>query len=627
MNSQPQMEEDECPVCKVGIPLSKDGSTTAKESHIASCFESRITNLGHHAHDERIYAKKAAELEQSQNEEDECPVCHVSLLSKEFDSNDTARQAHVASCFQKLDSSARSQPQYAPPAYERPKNLRSGKLIKDMKESKSFASSSKSNGDDKSEASVGNGLSLQSQEDQEVSTLRKWFSALGGDSKTPMEKKQQIMAKADSLMSDRWGPPGSQRREMVARYWTATRMFHHWMFLHGQHPRQFRKYLEKGYMEPITTAMVRTRELAYLYPEGSYYETPAEKRLYYLLNNGVMPDGSRHAAIRPLNITRDRYTIIRRGNQRNARQIPLDPKELAKYMSPGDVFQSDKQIKSHSYSQQVPNTVYDTRKKALHEFAEGILDGTDHLETMLLIDVSGSMTWNPHSGIPGPDGITRYHDQPSNIRLVEHLVRRVMNHMLPRAQKEHPGQRGIDVVTFSGYGTYIGQLSTTNFKRDWQSKVRLGGGTQVMQGWQKVKATYFEHQNREYGHGRFDTDFGWQPTPGMPKLSLLVFLDGEAIDMDEFELELLGETWAYVTIALVGMENCPHHHSHAIELERVARFNPHVGFFDVHGRVCERIIVQDLLGSVYPVDPPVYEEICKPEYDLKPDELPAYSGY
>lgn len=96
--------------------------------------------------------------------------------------------------------------------------------------------------------------------------------------------------------------------------------------------------------------------------------------------------------------------------------------------------------------------------------------------------------------------------------------------------------------------------------------------------------------------------------------------------MDEFELELLGETWAYVTIALVGMENCPHHHSHAIELERVARFNPHVGFFDVHGRVCERMVVEDLLGSVYPVDPPKYDEILKPEYDLKEDGLPAYSN-
>ncbi|KAE9408332.1 hypothetical protein BT96DRAFT_913932 [Gymnopus androsaceus JB14] len=190
--------------------------------------------------------------------------------------------------------------------------------------------------------------------------------------------------------------------------------------------------------------------------------------------------------------------------------------------------------------------------------------------------------------------------------------------MVPRAQKEHPTQYGIDTVTFSSWGTYIGQLSTHNFESDWRSRVTLGGGTQVMQGWQVVKNTYFQHQHKYFGHGRYDNIYGWQPTPGMPKLSLLVFLDGEAADMDEFELELLGETWAYVTVALVGME------SHAIELERVAKFNPHVGFYDVHGRVCERMLVEDILSSVYPIDPPTYEEILKPEYDLPPEDLPAY---
>lgn len=124
--------------------------------------------------------------------------------------------------------------------------------------------------------------------------------------------------------------------------------------------------------------------------------------------------------------------------------------------------------------------------------------------------------------------------------------------MIARTRREHPRQEGIDTVTFSSYGSYIGRLSADNFARDWATKVRLGGGTQVMQGWQTVKKQYFEYQNANYGHGRYDQVYGWQPTPGMPKLSLLVFLDGEAQDMDEFELELMGETWAYVTIALVG---------------------------------------------------------------------------
>ncbi|KAK9357506.1 hypothetical protein V1504DRAFT_414163 [Lipomyces starkeyi] len=470
-------------------------------------------------------------------------------------------------------------------------------------------------------------IAVYEHEDGKVGFLRRWFPSLGVDPKRKEQKTQEALARADDLMLRRWGSPGSPTYELVMRYWVSTRMQQHWEYLRAQHPRRFKRYIKKGYMEPIPTKWVQSRRLAYQNIEGSYWETPAEERLYYLLNNGTMPDGSRHAKMKPLNIVRNRNEIIRRGNERNARQVHLDSQKLAAYQSASDVFQTDKQIKSHQYSYQVPNVVYTNRTRTLQELADGIIHGTDHLETMLLIDVSGSMTMNPHAGIFGPDGVTRYHDQPSNIRLVEHLVHRVLHHMVPRAQREHPDQVGIDTVTFSSQGRYIGQLSTAHFRQDWYSRVRLGGGTQVMQGWQVVKNTYFEHQHARAGHGRFDPEFGWQPTPGMPKLSLLVFLDGEATDMDEFELELLGETWAYVTIALVGMENCPHHHSHAIELERVAMFNPHVGFYDVHGRVCERMVVEDLLSSVYPVDPPQYNEILKPEYDLSADDLPAYSKY
>ena len=456
--------------------------------------------------------------------------------------------------------------------------------------------------------------------------MQRFFSAFGGESKSTEQKREE---KGNELMVRRWGPLGSPRYEIVMRYWSATRMQQHWEYLRTHHPREFERYMGKGYMEPIPTSWVKSRRLARLYSDYSSWETRAEKRLYYLLNNGATPDGSKHPTLKPLNINWNKQAIIARGNARNARQVQLDAVKLAQYESPGDVFRSDKEIKSRSYSEQVPNVVYAARQAALHELAEGIQHGTDHLETMLLIDVSSSMTWNPHQGLQGPDGVMRWHDQPSNIHLVEHLVRRVLQHMIPRVQKEHPNQNGIDTVTFASEGHYEGQLTSSRFQYDWETQVRLhlGGSTQVMQGWQVVKNTYFEHQNQKYGHGRLDPEFGWQATPGMPKLSLLVFLDGEANDMDEFELELLGETWAYVTIALVGMENCPHHHSHAVELERVAQFNPHIGFYDVHGRVCERMVVEDLLSSVYPVDPPQYSEILKPEFDLPRGELPKYSAY
>jgi len=37
-------------------------------------------------------------------------------------------------------------------------------------------------------------------------------------------------------------------------------------------------------------------------------------------------------------------------------------------------------------------------------------------------------------------------------------------------------------------------------------------------------------------------------------LRLLLLLDGEATDMDEFELDILGLSWAHVTIFLIGVD-------------------------------------------------------------------------
>jgi hypothetical protein len=609
----------ECPVCEMKLP-SNMKHREANEAHIAACIASRLNNN---------LSLNDSQPQQS-SDDDECPICHTSFSSMQMRKNEQDREAHVAACIERATASSATENKvrdYSEKS-DTPKSISS-------KQSSDEKWQWKRKQDSMAQPMPSAGVLSTQQRPSLASTaggrqpsgLKSFLSKFGPNSQTGEEKTQSNMAKADELMTERWGPPGSPVRELVLRYWIATRMREHWEYLREGHPRQFRKHLDYGYMEPIPTQWVRDRRLACLYPEFSLFETPAEERLYYLLNNGVMPDGSKHPPLRPLNVNRDMRLIIRRGNERNARQVRLNPQQLAEYRSMGDVFRSDRQIKSYEYSYQVPNIVYQARSAALHQLADGILHGTDHLETMVLIDVSGSMTWNPHGGMVGPDGVRRFHDQPPNIFLVEHLVHRVLHHMIPRAKREHPHQTGIDTCIFSSTGLYVGQLTASHFLKDWNTKIRrnLGGGTQVMQGWQMVKQTYFEHQHRTYGHGRFDPVYGWQPTPGMPKLSLLVFLDGEAQDMDEFELELLGEKWAYVTIALVGMENCPHHHSHAIELERVAKFNPHIGFFDVHGRVCERMVVEDLLGSVYPVDPPKYEEILKPEYDLKQDEeLPAY---
>jgi len=137
----------------------------------------------------------------------------------------------------------------------------------------------------------------------------------------------------------------------------------------------------------------------------------------------------------------------------------------------------------------------------------------------------------------------------------------------------------------------------------------------------------------------------------------------EGDDMDEWELEVLGETWKYVTIlpsescfALLTMplssppphhvqcpsgilcvprsrhrprppppvlsqrssDFCPNHHRHADELDRVARADPHVQFFDCQGHRAERLISHEVLQSMYPAEPPSDAEIMDPKYDHTP---------
>jgi hypothetical protein len=182
------------------------------------------------------------------------------------------------------------------------------------------------------------------------------------------------------------------------------------------------------------------------------------------------------------------------------------------------------------------------------------------------------------------------------------------------------GHRGVETVLFNSTGFQIGKVGPDNFEQQFariRDTVYRGGGTQVMKGWQLIKNLHFNHHGGN-GNAWYDEVFGWQATPQMPKLSLLVMLDGEATDMDEFELELLGETWCYATILLIGQENCPHHHRHANELDRISKANDHIQYYDCHGRLCERLVVYDVLQRVYAENAPTRQDIMNPAYDIRP---------
>ncbi len=174
---------------------------------------------------------------------------------------------------------------------------------------------------------------------------------------------------------------------------------------------------------------------------------------------------------------------------------------------------------------------------------------------------------------------------------------------------------GYDMVTFANRATYVGAVTRRNLDTLWASGVHLGGGTRVMTGWQTVKQRHFVKHRASAVHHPV---YGWQAGPETPMLRLLLLLDGEAADMDEFELDLLGLSWAHVTIFLIGADNCPHHHRHANELQRISAVNPHVSFVDAQGNCPERFVTHELLKRHLGYDMSLreFEEM---------EQLPAYT--
>ncbi len=173
---------------------------------------------------------------------------------------------------------------------------------------------------------------------------------------------------------------------------------------------------------------------------------------------------------------------------------------------------------------------------------------------------------------------------------------------------------GYDLVTFANQAKYIGLINHNNFNKSW-NKVTFGGGTRVMTGWQRVKELHFQKHSESAIHHPV---YGWQAGPETPILRLLLLLDGEATDMDEFELDLLGLSWAHVTIFLIGVDGCPHHHRHANELQRISDVNHHVSFVDAQGNCPERFVTHELLKRH------LGHDISMQEFE-EMEALPAYS--
>jgi len=152
-------------------------------------------------------------------------------------------------------------------------------------------------------------------------------------------------------------------------------------------------------------------------------------------------------------------------------------------------------------------------------------------------------------------------------------------------------RQGYQLTTFSSQANHVGVINHWNLDTMW-SKIQFGGGTRVMAGWQKVKELHFQKHSES---ATYHPTYGWQAGPQTPILRLLILLDGEATDMDEFELDLLSLSWVHVTIFLIGVDGCPHHHRHANELQRISDVNHHVSFVDAQGNTPERFVTHELL--------------------------------
>ena len=251
-------EEDRCPICQTRLSQITDGSETAHEFHVQSCIESHLSaspnipssgaNISHRA-----------QIQGSEKEEDSCPICHKSYLTENCDGSDAAREAHFTACFKSLSSSSKSDLfPVSLPSYNRAARVERKSTEVALPSEKEAASRLGASTSIKATLSTQPHLSAET-----PSTGSRKFSMFRfGGGKTKEEKIQETVTNVNGLVRQRWGPPDSPTLEIVRRYWMATRMEQHWEYLRTQDPKQFRKYLKKGYMEPVPVGTVPERSSA-----------------------------------------------------------------------------------------------------------------------------------------------------------------------------------------------------------------------------------------------------------------------------------------------------------------------------------------------------------------------------
>jgi uncharacterized protein YegL len=204
-------------------------------------------------------------------------------------------------------------------------------------------------------------------------------------------------------------------------------------------------------------------------------------------------------------------------------------------------------------------------------------------EPVALIDISGSMSW----------GAAADSDHPSRWEVVTEampIIVHVLGAADSQAAKELEAEMaqggtdeegGLMTVVFASEAVEVGDLNDQNFREEW-AKIQIGGGTNIMPGYQLVLDDYMD-------------EFGDTPQTERPALLLLVITDGEAEDNEEFEAQLAkqhGNT--YVAVAIVG--HGEGHDNALAQYQKLASNNNHVRVVSFESTTDPNTIAQGMLS-------------------------------
>ncbi|CAG8939872.1 unnamed protein product [Penicillium salamii] len=457
------------------------------------------------------------------------------------------------------------------------------------------------------------------------STFRKAFSLKSSDERTALKIKKRLSGsfklRSEIIEEEQHRWPDEVDKDLVSRYQERIGISRSVEELRTHSPIQYLHLLQAGYFEPIPVAWEGplSNPLRFsidssagwrgLTPAWRGYKNTAEERLYWTLKH--RPGGE--SPTKP-----DLISELDMARERMASTVQPHPR----YHDHDDICHI--QYPSETYSKQMkpPSRGNSDRKSPADN-------------TMVMLDVCGSMDSNPlkpkynqylitafsKSNQPKHQGglSTSIFPMSRGLPATIELTKAVLRHFVATLSKHDNSTHGYQLVTFSDQAQYVEMVNRWNLDEVW-SRIHFGGRSRVMLGWQNIKELHFQKHSET---ATYHPMYGWQAGPQTPRLRLVLMLAGEIADMDEFELTLLDASWAYITIFLIGVDDCPRHHRRAGRIQRMADLNPRVSFIEAQGLVPERFVTHELLKCH------LGENISMSEFEdleQQPVELPSPLG-